>query len=83
MMMGTALLRRRARQHSNPSMPGQHEIDQRDVGRRLGEEVEALLAARRVLYLVALAFEGEPHGGPDPLIVLDDQDSSAHVPPAS
>ena len=65
-----------------PVHAGQHEIDQRDVGRRLGEQVEALLAAGGVLYLVALALQGEPHGGPDALIVLDDQDAPAHQPPA-
>ena len=65
-----------------PVHAGQHEVDERDVGRRLGEQVESLLAAGGVLYLVALALQGEPHGGSDALIVLDDQDASAHEPPA-
>ena len=83
MMMGTALVAAEGAAALEPVHSRQHEVDQRDVGRRLGEDVEALLAARRVPYLVPLAFEGEPHGGPDPLVVLDDQDATAHVPPAT
>ena len=82
MMIGTALLRRRARQHSKPSMPGSMRSMSATSVRRLGEQVEALFAAGGVLYLVALALEGEAHGGPDALVVLDDQNASAHQPPA-
>ena len=61
---------------------GQHQVDERDVGRGLGEHVETLLAAGGVPYLVAFALQGEAHGGSDALIVLDDQNASAHRPPA-
>ena len=33
MMIGTSLVRRMARHTSKPSMPGQHDVDQHDVGR--------------------------------------------------
>ncbi len=41
--------------------------------------LDRVLAVGHVLDLVALVLEGQTHGGPDPLVVLDDQDA-AHAP---
>jgi len=57
---------------------GKHDVDQDDVGRLAGEGLQGLLSAGGLLDVPALLFEGEAHGGPDPLVVLHGEDARAH-----
>ena len=61
---------------------GQHEVDERHVGRCIGKEVKRLLPAGRIVDVVALTLEGQPHRRPNPFVVLDDQNAPAHSAPA-
>jgi hypothetical protein len=57
----------------------QHEVDEHDVGGPAGEGLQSLLATGRFDDRVALVLQGHPHGGLDPLVVLDSQNACAHA----
>ena len=76
--IGTSLVRRIERHSSKPSMPGQHDVDQHDVGRLAVERLERVLAAAGLLDGPALVLERQLHGGADALVVLDGQDAGSH-----
>ena len=59
-----------------PIDSGEHEVDQHEfvwLGRKA---VDGLLAAADTINGVPLLFQGEAHGGADPLVILDDQDAT-------
>ena len=57
---------------------GEHDVDQHDVGGRLGELRQRLLAVLRLVDRPALVLEGQAHRRADALIVFDAQDPGAH-----
>jgi hypothetical protein len=61
-----------------PVHAGEHEVDQGDIGRLVGEDPQRLLAAGRLLDLVALVLQRHAHGRPDASVVLQHQDASSH-----
>ena len=58
---------------------GEHEVDEHDIGGALAEGLEAVLAGRRLVDLVALVLEGEPHRRPDAFVVLDQEEAAGHT----
>src|SRR5664280_120274 len=54
----------------------EHQVDEHQLCRLLCEAACRLLAAGHILHGVALVLQGQPHRRPDPLVVLDDQDST-------
>ena len=82
-MIGTSERARSRRQTSVPSMSGQPQVEQHEVGRR---RLQRLLAGRDPRHLEALATQpvGERLG--DRVVVFDDQDPHARIvarPPAA
>ena len=57
---------------------GQHQVDEDDIGRLVGEALEPDLTGAGLVDLVALVLEGQAHRGADALVVLHEEDSVAH-----
>ena len=70
---------RNRRRTSNPSMPGQPDVEHDEVGRLVGRDVQALLARAGDGHLVALLLEGVLDPAGDRVLVLDDQDGGSHA----
>ncbi len=61
-------------------MPGQHDVDQHDVGRVAVERLEGVLAVVGLLDDPALVLEGHLDRGADAFVVFDGQDAGSHRP---
>ena len=59
-------------------MPGQHDVDQDDVGRRPLEQIDRFFAALGFVDDPTLVFERELHRRTDSLVVFDRKDSCTH-----
>ena len=74
MMIGTWLLLADLAAHVDARDPGQHHVEQHEVGLDRVEEVEGLRAVARHLDAEALASQPDGQGLDEGLLVLDDQD---------
>ena len=71
-------MRRRVRHSSNPSIPGQHDVDQHDVGCGALKQLDRLFATLGFVDDPTLVFERELHRRTDSLVVFDRKDSCTH-----
>ena len=70
---------RRRRRTSKPSMPGQADVEDDEVGRLARRDLEALLAGAGDGDLVALLLEGVLDAARDRVLVFDDEDGGCHA----
>ena len=62
---------------SQPSVPGQHDVEQHELRRLVFDGCERLLGAGGLAHQVALELEVDPHERPQRRVVVDDEDERA------
>jgi hypothetical protein len=65
--------------HLQAAAAGQHQVQQHDVVRPLGQRRQALVAGPDLGHLQALPAEGDRDDAPDAVVVLDDQHGPGHA----